>query len=232
MKKLFKRLFALILVLSCLQSLFANYTIMVTIIITTTSNSPSQNSDGDWHAIASDGSSTYVSLPEGASGYDPASYPAGYSIPTTTSTTTTTVPVTVECDSDQKPSEVELNTTYYVNIDNSPKEYVGQDIKCNDQLKNANFTIEGNNKQELQNKLNTLMANKMDGAKCISDPILSTSGQYVFSEDDLTIKLHNTTYKIGRFYNSGKNISDNLGKDWYFSLDSRVIRGGASRYRK
>ena len=48
------------------------------------------------------------------------------------------------------------------------------------------------------------MNNKMDGAKRISDPILSTSGQYVFSEDDLKITIHGTIYKIGRFYNSGK----------------------------
>ena len=224
MKKLFKRLFALILVLGCLQSLFADYTITVTIITTSTSNAPHQDSESKkWKATTSSGE-TYIDL-GGKDGNDPASYPSGYSIPTTTTTTTTTKTVTIKSNSTTPPSDAELNTTYYVNLDNSPKDYVGQDVKCKDELTSADFTIDGNNKQELQNQLDALMNNKMDGAKRISDPILSTSGQYVFSEDDLKITIHGTIYKIGRFYNSGKNISDNLGKDWYFSLDTRFIRG-------
>ena len=53
MKKLFKRLFALILVFGCLQSLFADYTITITIITTSTLNNPEQNSDNEnlWKAI-------------------------------------------------------------------------------------------------------------------------------------------------------------------------------------
>ena len=60
----------------------------------------------------------------------------------------------------------------------------------------TDFTIEGNDNQEVQKNLDALMDNKMDGAKRISDPILSTSGQYVFSEDDLNISIHGTDYKI------------------------------------
>ncbi len=77
-----------------------------------------------------------------------------------------------------------------------------------------------------------LEQHQIDGAQAVGDPILITSGIYIFSETDLSITIFGTTFDIGRFYKSRKGVSDNLGKNWYFTLDTRVIRGLSAEVQK
>ena len=227
MKKFWKRIVVLVLILFCsYQSLFADYQIPVTITVYNTVNDPHQNENGSWNCVDEDGNNSTINLPDGADGRDPESYEdLGVSIPTKEEPSTQTIWITVESPNSTPPSDLDLNTAYDFEIPDYSGDYDGKDGLCLENLQNANLTISENDVQEMQKQLDSLVENHVAEALSVADPILSTSGQYVFSENDLSITNHETTFNIGRFYNSGKNISDNFGNDWYFTLDSRVIRG-------
>jgi RHS repeat-associated protein len=55
------------------------------------------------------------------------------------------------------------------------------------------------------------------------DPVLATTGRYVFEETDLDIP--GSGFALGRVYRTEGNISGSLGPGWIAPLDSRVIRG-------
>mgnify|MGYP006969204586 CR=1 FL=1 len=103
-------------------------------------------------------------------------------------------------------------------IKTNPEKYTGKDLPCAEDLAKSGELIEANNAQEADEKYQAKVQEQKSAAETVADPILSTSGQYVFSENDLAITIHGTTFNIGRFYNSSKTTSDNLGKDWYFTL--------------
>ena len=218
MKKFKKLLLVLILGFGCLQGLFADYEIKIEV----TSYSPIKNKDGTWEAIDSSGNKTSITFEHDYDAYNQNAYAKqDCSMPSSTSTIT----VKIISERNTPPSEQDIDKVLSISIYPYSDLYNGTAKECSEILNKAKIKIEADNAEELKAKLTTEIENKIAGAKVSIDPVLSTSGQYIFSEDDLKITINDTTYKIGRFYNSEKNISDNLGKDWYFTLDSRFIRG-------
>ncbi|MDR0637417.1 MAG: DUF6531 domain-containing protein [Spirochaetaceae bacterium] len=55
------------------------------------------------------------------------------------------------------------------------------------------------------------------------DPVLATTGRYVFEETDLEIP--GSGWPIGRGYVTEEEADGQLGRGWASSLDSRIIRG-------
>ena len=75
MKKFWKRIVVLVLILFCsYQSLFADYQISVTITVYNTVNAPHQNENGSWNCVDENGNNSTMNLPDGADGTDPQSY--------------------------------------------------------------------------------------------------------------------------------------------------------------
>ncbi|MCR4939958.1 MAG: DUF6531 domain-containing protein [Treponemataceae bacterium] len=61
----------------------------------------------------------------------------------------------------------------------------------------------------------------------IGDPVLMTSGQYRYDETDVIVQNRNLMLEIGRHYQSEENLGESLGRKWFFSLDTRIIRGSS-----
>ncbi|MBO4507842.1 MAG: hypothetical protein J5747_04325 [Spirochaetaceae bacterium] len=59
----------------------------------------------------------------------------------------------------------------------------------------------------------------------VGDPVLMTSGQYRYDETDIVVSAGNAILEIGRHYQSEENKGDSLGRKWFFSLDTRILRG-------
>ncbi|MEE1000266.1 MAG: RHS repeat-associated core domain-containing protein [Treponemataceae bacterium] len=238
MKKFWKRIVVLVLILFCsYQSLFADYYMYISVKVgTKTVNNPHTEKD-------SNGNEKYVGInqetgekecldldtDENSPGYqdpnDPNTYSElGYDIPTTEEDEYETISILVQTDG-EKPSQQDIVDAINYDIETNPEKYAGKDLPCAEDLAKSGELIEANNAQEADEKYQAKVQEQKSAAETVADPILSTSGQYVFSENDLAITIHGTTFNIGRFYNSSKTTSDNLGKDWYFTLDTRVIRG-------
>ncbi len=95
-----------------------------------------------------------------------------------------------------------------------------------DDIKTINTAIFnlGNVSSKLENSIliSNTTQNMINTALSLHDPILSTSGRYLFTETDFSITMYGETFDFGRYYNSGKDISDIMGKDWFFTIDTRV----------
>jgi len=61
---------------------------------------------------------------------------------------------------------------------------------------------------------------KADGS---GDPVLVTSGSYLFDVEDY--EINGSNFEIGRKYLSENKITGSMGTGWSSSIDSRVIRG-------
>ena len=237
MKKFYKRIFALVLVLGCcLQGVFAvhpegcidkdeEYEVTV--------NKPHKEYDenGDEYWVGTNietGEKDFIPFIEDKDSEDyldpedPDSYTElGFIIPTGPEKRIKHIHICVDGGEVVFEEIIDEET---VETDNYPEEYKGTDKECEDQQDDTTDTQSDNIDQDNEINEETSVTNQEGGAEPVVDPILSTSGQYVFSETDLSITIHDTTFNIGRFYNSQKEISDNLGKNWYFTLDTRVIR--------
>jgi RHS repeat-associated protein len=66
-------------------------------------------------------------------------------------------------------------------------------------------------------------ANAALGAPQGGDPVLLTSGRYIFEETDLEVP--GSVFAFERVYVSEDHTSGNLGDGWTSSLDTRIIRG-------
>ncbi len=91
-----------------------------------------------------------------------------------------------------------------------------KDTKCN-------VTVSG----KLETKIVSRTADeiKTSNSAQIGDPVLMTSGQYRYDETDAVITAGNAQLELGRHYQSGENKGESIGRKWFFSLDSRIIRG-------
>ena len=233
MKKFKKILLALFLVAGCVQGVFAEedgyYEERKVFDKYVDKNNPHTETDKEtgeekWVGINNEtGKKETFDLNKGEDPYDPETYTNhGYTIPIEPEPTYRTIKVWVP---GEKATQKDLNEAKEDKVPPQSGLYDKKDEECNYINSKADDIIKKNDNHETGVNNSTIEENKKAGAEEVADPILSTSGQYVFSENDVEITIHGTTYNIGRFYNSGKTISDNLGTAWYFTLDSRVIRG-------
>jgi hypothetical protein len=235
MKKFKKILLALFLAAGCIQGVFADYIVNITVQQGTRPEDwPHQEKDEDgnlkWVATNNKtGEKEFLDLdtdPTSESYQDPndpntySEYNCHMQQQEVPNMVTINIPV-----SGKEPTDEDLDEAIKYVVQEYEDQFNGNDALCKDDLIKSIEILENNNNEEAAQIAQVEQENQKADAQSLVDPILSTSGQYVFSENDLTVTIHGTTYNIGRFYNSGKKISDNLGKDWYFTLDSRVIRG-------
>jgi hypothetical protein len=67
--------------------------------------------------------------------------------------------------------------------------------------------------------INDMLAN----SAILGDPVLITTGKYIFEVEDFEIP--GSTFSIKRKYISEENVVGSMGTGWLSSLDTRVIRG-------
>ena len=197
--------------------------------VTTTSNNPSQNRDGTWNAIGADGKQKKVDLGN-ADGTNPDSYKGtGTQIPTTTTT-----------------SEESYDCSYTVTVNipgNTPSETMmvqkeiekaaiekGKEIIRLHQDTDVRMQIVSAQRTDTSAKISVNLkkiqeACDTERAEIRGDPVLLSSGQYIFEETDMEAGDGLIRFSVGRTYLSGRSLSDAVGKKWYSSLDSRAIRG-------
>ncbi len=92
-----------------------------------------------------------------------------------------------------------------------------------------------NIKQDIQKNKDAQKAAMKDLVTCIArmaadvtgDPVLVTSGAYLFEETDIAIPGSSFAVKR-RYVSGGLTTGGSLGGGWAYSLDERIIRGAAS----
>jgi len=70
---------------------------------------------------------------------------------------------------------------------------------------------------------NESINNMLVNSPALGDPVLITTGKYIFEVEDFEIP--GSSFSIKRKYISEDNIVGSMGTGWLFSLDTRVIRG-------
>ncbi|MDR0909111.1 MAG: DUF6531 domain-containing protein, partial [Spirochaetaceae bacterium] len=71
-----------------------------------------------------------------------------------------------------------------------------------------------------------------DGSPTGGDPVLLTTGRYLFNETDIHFPDIDKDFAVGRYYRSEGKVEGSLGQGWITSLDSRIILGANPYYRQ
>lgn len=58
----------------------------------------------------------------------------------------------------------------------------------------------------------------------IGDPVLLSTGRYVFEETDITIIFQGLEFSVTRYYQSNCFLSGAIESMWFLSIDSRILR--------
>ena len=200
----------------------AAYTVTYTVTITTTSNSPRQNSDGSWQT-ASGGSVTFNN---GEDPHSPSSYEGMGGIPTTTTSRTETRTMEIPGD---KPNSKQITAAIQQETDRilaeEQKNAQNNSTKGEENKTAGEETIRVTVSITDRNNENARIIAQSDNATEAGDPVLVTSGQYVQNEKDMIVKIGTMTVELGRRYRLDKNLGDSLGSAWFHSLDSRIVWG-------
>ena len=217
----------LIIVLAFVFSLaaFADFRVTISYTVTYTVNKPERNDDGSWNTHLGGEKYPPVFLDDDEDPYDPKTYEKRGGIPYEYKSKIVTKIITIPGDEPPSPSDIDQMTQ---NIANEEAKKINESYSNSDEAldnsANGTVTIDANIKVQDAKTGESISQSKASASAPIGDPVLLSTGSYVFDEVDINVSFQGIDFPITRHYQSERTLSGALETLWYLSFDSRILR--------